>query len=69
MVEANWPLKLTQELLPRASECLLTTMATSALEREIRGPDWMSPVMPSSAGRYPFKGLLPQVAPQKSVGI
>ena len=44
MVEASWPLKPMREPMPRPSGCLLTTKATSASERAIREPDWMSPV-------------------------
>src|SRR6478609_9724387 len=54
--EANWLSKLTQEL-PPPSGCLSTTRETSALEREIREPDWMSPVTRSLAARYRFKVL------------
>ena len=58
MVEVSWPLKLTQELLPRDSECLLTTMATSASERAIREPVWMSPVTLGSADQLSVQGAL-----------
>ena len=55
--------------LPRPSGCLLTAMATSALEREIRQPDWMSSVTRSLVGRYQFKALSEWRVSRKSMVI